>query len=49
DNWQDKEVLAKIREWVYMGGGLIGIGEPTASQYQGRYFQLAEVLGVDKE
>ena len=25
------------------------MGEPTAYQYQGRYFQLSDVLGVDRE
>ena len=31
------------------GGGFIGVGEPTAYQHQGRFFQLADVLGVDRE
>ena len=31
------------------GGGLIGVGEPSGHQYQGRYLQLAQVLGVEKE
>ena len=31
------------------GGGFIGIGEPSAHQYQGRFFQLASVLGVEEE
>lgn len=47
--WIDDEVTGKIREWVYNGGGFIGVGEPTAYQYQGRYFQLSDVLGVDRE
>ncbi len=47
--WIDEEVTGKIREWVYNGGGFIGVGEPTAYQYQGRYFQLSDVLGVDRE
>lgn len=34
---------------MYNGGGFIGIGEPTAYQHEGHYFQLANVLGVDKE
>ncbi len=33
---------------MYNGGGFIGIGEPTAYQHEGHYFQLANVLGVDK-
>lgn len=31
------------------GGGFIGVGEPSAYQFEGRYFQLSDVLGVDKE
>ncbi len=27
----------------------MGVGEPSGHQYQGRYFQLANVLGVEKE
>lgn len=34
---------------MYNGGGLIGIGEPSAYAANGRYFVLADVLGVDKE
>ncbi|MCT4544038.1 MAG: 1,3-beta-galactosyl-N-acetylhexosamine phosphorylase [Vallitalea sp.] len=49
NNWLDEVVVTKIRNWVNNGGGFIGIGEPTAYQNQGRYFQLADVLGVDKE
>lgn len=49
DNWMDEKLVSKIREWVYNGGGFIGVGDPTACQYQGRYFQLDDVIGVDKE
>ena len=34
---------------MYNGGGFIGVGEPTACEGNGRYFQLADVLGVDEE
>ncbi|UOQ91942.1 1,3-beta-galactosyl-N-acetylhexosamine phosphorylase [Halobacillus shinanisalinarum] len=47
--WLDETLTSTIREWVYNGGGFIGIGEPTAFHHQGRFFQLADVLGVDKE
>ena len=47
--WLDDEVSGKIKEWVYNGGGFIGVGEPSAIKHQGRYFQLADVLGVDRE
>ncbi|WP_024615121.1 1,3-beta-galactosyl-N-acetylhexosamine phosphorylase [Clostridium sp. Ade.TY] len=49
EHWKDLEVVTKIREWIYNGGGFIGVGEPTACQYEGRYFQLDDILGVDKE
>ncbi len=49
ENWIDEEMVVKIREWVYSGGGFIGVEEPTACEYQGRFFQLADVLGVQKE
>ena len=49
ENWIDEKVLTNIRRFVDQGGGFIGVGEPTAYQYQGRYFQLSDVLGVDRE
>lgn len=48
-NWIDEDVVTRIRKWVDQGGGFIGVGEPTAYQYQGQFFQLSDVLGVDKE
>ncbi len=47
--WRDQKLLRLLREWIDQGGGFIGIGEPTAHHHQGRFFQLAEALGVDKE
>lgn len=49
EKWLDKKLTTALREWVYNGGGFIGVGEPTAYHHQGRFFQLANVLGVDKE
>ena len=49
ENWVDEEVVTRIRKWVDQGGGFIGVGDPTAYQYQGQFFQLSDVLGVDKE
>lgn len=49
ENWLDETVITVIREWVDAGGGFIGVGEPTAYQFQGKFFQLSDVLGVDKE
>ena len=47
--WKNAEICEKVRAYVYAGGGLIGIGEPTAVLANGRFFQLADVLGVDEE
>ncbi len=49
DNWEDAKIVSAIREFVYNGGGFIGVGEPSGHQYQGHYFQLANMLGVEKE
>lgn len=49
EHWQDEIVLAKVREFVDAGGGFIGIGEPTAYAKNGKFFQLRDILGVDKE
>ncbi|MCC8050389.1 MAG: 1,3-beta-galactosyl-N-acetylhexosamine phosphorylase [Clostridiales bacterium] len=47
--WLDEKLITAIRGWVYRGGGFVGVGEPTACHANGRFFQLADVLGVDKE
>lgn len=49
ENWTDEQVVTALRRFVDEGGGFIGVGEPTACQYQGRFFQLSDVLGVDRE
>ncbi len=49
ENWMDEQVVCAIRRFVDNGGGFIGVGEPSACQYQGRFFQLSDVLGVDRE
>ena len=47
--WEDPRISSVIKRFVWNGGGLIGVGEPAGHQYQGRYIQLAGVLGVEKE
>lgn len=47
--WEDAEVQAAVKAFVYNGGGIIGIGEPSGHQYEGRFLQLAGVFGVEKE
>lgn len=49
ENWRDEKIVCAIRRFVDEGGGFIGVGEPSACQYQGRYFQLSDVLGADRE
>ncbi len=48
-HWNDTALLTKIKEWIYNGGGFIGNIEPTAFPKNGRVFQLADIMGVDKE
>ena len=47
--WTNPVITDAIRKFVWNGGGFIGVGEPTGHQHQGRFFQLADVLGVEKE
>lgn len=47
--WEEPAVSAAVKAFVHRGGGFIGVGEPSGHQYQGRYLQLAGVLGVEKE
>lgn len=47
--WENPAIVEAVREFVYNGGGFIGIGEPSGHQYQGHFLQLASVLGVEKE
>ena len=49
ENWIDETIITAVREFVYNGGGFIGVGEPTAHQWQGRFFQLSDILGVEEE
>lgn len=49
EEWADPALVAEIRRWIYNGGGFVGVGEPCAYHAGGRFFQLADVLGVDKE
>lgn len=49
DTWLDPQVITTVRQWIYNGGGFVGIGEPSAVLKGGHFFQLAEALGVDKE
>ncbi|VWL85016.1 1,3-beta-galactosyl-N-acetylhexosamine phosphorylase [Oceanivirga miroungae] len=49
-NWLDEKVLTNIREFVYEGGAIIGIADPSAcSKDKGTHFSLADIFGLDKE
>lgn len=47
--WLDTDIVTAVKQFVHEGGGFIGVGEPTAHQANGRYFQLANLLGVEEE
>ena len=47
--WADEALTEKLRAWVREGHGFIGVGEPSAYEKGGRFFQLADVMGVEKE
>ena len=47
--WRDTAVVTAIKKFIYGGGGIIGVGEPSAHQANGRFFQLANVFGVEEE
>ena len=49
ENWTDEKIVTAIKRFVYNGGGFIGVGEPAAHQYEGHFFQLATMMGVEKE
>jgi len=48
-HWADPQVAAAVRAFIHRGGGFIGCRGPTACPRQGRYFQLCDVMGVEKE
>ena len=47
--WCNPIISSAIKKFVYEGGGIIGVGEPGAHQANGRFFQLANVFGVEEE
>lgn len=49
EHWAREKVIEMISEFVHGGGGFIGVGEPSALRHSHRYFQLAHILGVDRE
>lgn len=49
DAWKDEAVIEILTKWVYEGGTLIGVGEPSAVAGYDTYFRMAHVLGVDED
>ncbi len=49
-HWDDPKVVTALRDWVRRrGGGLIGVGDPSAFPKGGRYFQLWDLFGLDRK
>jgi beta-D-galactosyl-(1->4)-L-rhamnose phosphorylase len=48
-HWSDPRAEAALTEFVRKGGGLVGIGEPSALAQPGQIFRMARVLGVDRD
>ena len=51
DVWTNPKLVETVRACVRGGGAFVGVGEPSsAPRFQtGRFFQLADVIGVDEE
>lgn len=47
--WKDEDIITAVKGFVYRGGGIIGVGEPSGHQANGHFLQLSQVFGVEKE
>lgn len=47
--WRNPTLVEVLRSWVRAGGALVGVGQPSSLDWQGRFFQLADIFGVDQE
>lgn len=48
--WRDAKVVEIVSDFVARGGGIVGIGEPSAARgYSHHHLQLARIFGVDRE
>ena len=47
--WADEQIITAVKKFVFNGGGFIGVGEPAAHHWQGKFFQLNDILGVEEE
>lgn len=48
-HWKNEKIVSAIRRFVRAGGGFIGVQDPSACACQGAFYQLRDLLGVDKE
>jgi len=48
-HWENPKVVELLTEWVAKGGGIVGVGEPSAARHSSQFFQLARVFGVDRD
>ncbi len=49
DYWKNDVLVSRVTEFVCNGGGFIGVHEPSAVYSNGKYFQLNDLLGVEKD
>ncbi len=49
EHWENSRIIESIRRFVGNGGALLGIGDPSAVKKNGRFFQLGDILGLEKE
>ena len=49
DYWKNTVLIEAVRNFVANGGGIIGLGSPSAVLHEGRFFQLSDIFGVDLE
>jgi len=49
DVWDNPVLSAVLRKFVDNGGAMIGCQDPSARFRSGRFFQLSDVFGVDRE
>ncbi len=47
--WDEPRVEEILTQFVQKGGGLVGVGEPSARPRAGQTFKLAQVFGLDRD
>lgn len=47
--WKDDAMVTELTRWVYEGGCLIGVNEPSAVEGYDTFFRMAHVLGIDED